>query len=72
MDSLTTRAALQVGETVVIVGAGGVSSLAVQIARSAGARVFAVCSYYMVDVVRELGAEDAINYKHEDFVEIVR
>ena len=71
-DALITRCALQVGETVLIHGAGGVGSLAVQIAKSAGARVFVVCSDYMVDEVRRLGADLAINYKSQDFVNVIQ
>lgn len=71
-DALITRGLLQVGETVLIHGAGGVGSFAVQIAKAAGARVFVTCSDYMVDLAMQLGATRAINYKTEDFVEIVK
>jgi NADPH:quinone reductase-like Zn-dependent oxidoreductase len=71
-DALITRANLQVGESVLIHGSGGVGSLAVQIAKAAGARVFVTCSSRMVDLVKELGADYAINYKSQDFVEVVQ
>lgn len=71
-DALATRARLRVGETILIHGAGGVGSLAIQIARAAGARVLVSCSDYMVDLAKELGAERAINYKSEDFVKAVQ
>lgn len=70
-DALVTRANVQPGETVLIHGAGGVGSLGIQIARAAGARVLAVCSDYMLDTAKELGADRAINYKSEDFAPIV-
>jgi NADPH2:quinone reductase len=71
-DAIVTRGKLEVGESVLIHGAGGVGSFAIQIASSAGARVFAVCSDYMVNTVKELGAYKAINYKTEDYQEIIR
>ena len=71
-DALVPRGMLQVGETILIHGAGGVGSLAIQIARAAGARVFVTCSDYMVAEVKRLGADQAINYKSQDFVKIVQ
>jgi NADPH:quinone reductase-like Zn-dependent oxidoreductase len=71
-DALITRANLQVGESVLIHGSGGVGSLAVQIAKAAGARVLVTCSSRMVDLVKELGADCAIDYKSQDFVEVVQ
>ena len=71
-DGLITKANLVVGETVLIHGAGGVGSLAVQIAKAAGAFVLVVCSDYMVDLASELGADRAIDYKSEDFVAVVQ
>ena len=71
-DALITRANLQVGESVLIHGSGGVGSLAVQIAKAAGARILVTCSSRMVDLVKELGADCAIDYKSQDFVEVVQ
>ena len=70
-DGLIERAGLRVGETVLIHGCGGVGSLAVQIAKAAGAEVFVTCSDSMVDVAESLGADLAIDYKSEDFVPLV-
>jgi len=69
-DAMVNRGLLEVGETTLIHGAGGVGSLAIQIAVAAGARVFAVCSDYMEETVKEYGAFP-LNYQQEDFVEIV-
>lgn len=69
-DAIIRRGMTEVGETVLIHGVGGVGSFATQIAVAAGARVIAVCSDYMVDQVKEYGAEP-INYKEEDFAERV-
>jgi NADPH2:quinone reductase len=54
-------------------GAGGVGSAAIQLARAAGARVLATAGgAEKVGVCRELGAEVAIDYREENFVEVVK
>jgi NADPH:quinone reductase-like Zn-dependent oxidoreductase len=59
---------VQPGQTVLVIGAaGGVGSLAVQIAKRLGARVTAVSSTSKVDLVRSIGADDVIDYTREDF-----
>jgi NADPH2:quinone reductase len=70
---LFDRAELQAGETVLIhAAAGGSGSAAVQLAANAGARVFATAgSDEKVALCRELGAHVAINYRTDDFAEIV-
>ncbi|HTI14829.1 MAG TPA: zinc-dependent alcohol dehydrogenase family protein [Dictyobacter sp.] len=71
-DALITRAHLRVGETVLIHGGtGGVGSLAVQIAKAAGAYVFTTCSGKNVDFARQLGADRVIDYNTENFVDVV-
>jgi len=61
---LVDAGGLQAGQTVLIHGgAGGVGSIAVQIANSLGARVAATCSAANMDHVRALGAEIAIDYR---------
>lgn len=71
---LHRRAALRAGETVLVhAGAGGVGSAAIQLAKAAGARVVATAGGAdKVEVCRRLGADVAIDYKAEDFVEVVR
>lgn len=71
-DALVLKAKVRVGESVLIHGAGGVGSVAVQLAKAAGAYVIAVCSDYMVDTVKDLGADVAINYRSQDFVGVVK
>jgi NADPH2:quinone reductase len=70
---LFERAELQAGETVLIhAAAGGAGSAAVQLAVNAGAKVFATAgSKEKVELCRELGAQVAINYREENFAEIV-
>ncbi len=54
-------------------GAGGIGTFAIQIAKQLGARVFATSgTAEKLEVCRDLGAEVAINYRDEDFVEVVR
>jgi NADPH:quinone reductase-like Zn-dependent oxidoreductase len=62
--ALMTRGRLRAGEDVVILGAGsGVSTAAIQIAKYAGARVFATShSDEKLERARELGADIGVNY----------
>jgi len=72
--ALHHRVRLEAGETVLVhAGAGGVGSAAIQIAKSAGARVIATAGgQEKVEVCRELGADTAIDYREENFVEVVK
>jgi NADPH:quinone reductase len=72
--ALHHRAQLKSGETVLVhAGAGGVGSAAIQIARASGARVAATAGGpEKVEVCRDLGAEIAIDYRVENFVEVVK
>jgi NADPH:quinone reductase-like Zn-dependent oxidoreductase len=71
---LITRARLRASEDVLILGASaGVGIAAIQIAKVAGARVFAAASSdAKLALCRELGADVLINYKEEDFARRIR
>lgn len=61
---------LKAGERVLIHGAaGGVGHFAVQFAKNHGAYVIATARAEDTDLLRELGADEVIDYKHERFEE---
>ncbi|MDQ7070423.1 MAG: NAD(P)H-quinone oxidoreductase [Rhodobacterales bacterium] len=68
------RGALQAGEKFLVHGgSSGIGTTAIQLARAFGARVFATAgSGEKCDICRDLGAEIAINYNTQDFVEVLR
>jgi NADPH:quinone reductase-like Zn-dependent oxidoreductase len=67
-------AALQPGEVLLVHGgAGGIGSFAIQLAAQVGARVFTTAGTAGKRAFcRDLGAEVAIDYHDEDFVEVVK
>ncbi len=68
LQGLRDKGKLQPGQDVPIYGAsGGVGTFAVQIAKSFKARVTAVCSTRNMDMVRSIGADETIDYTHQDF-----
>ena len=68
------RGALQAGERFLVHGgSSGIGTTAIQLASVFGARVFATAgSDKKCQTCRNLGAEIAVNYKREDFVEVIR
>jgi NADPH:quinone reductase-like Zn-dependent oxidoreductase len=71
---LLTRAELQAGEEVLVLGAGsGVGSAAIQIAKMFGCRVFATGgNEAKLGKARELGADEVINHKTQSIKSEVR
>jgi NADPH:quinone reductase-like Zn-dependent oxidoreductase len=67
-------AGLQPDETLLVHGgAGGIGTMAIQLAHALGARVITTAgSPEKLDVCRSLGADVTINYREEDFVAVVR
>ena len=68
------RGALKPGETLLIHGgSSGIGTMAIQLAKALGSRVIVtVGSKDKADACLKLGADKAINYKTEDFVEAVK
>jgi putative PIG3 family NAD(P)H quinone oxidoreductase len=73
-SNLFMIAGLQQGETLLVHGgAGGIGTMAIQLAHALGARVVAtVGSAEKGDVCRRLGADVVVSYKEQDFVDEVR
>ena len=63
---------LQPGERILVQGgAGGVASFAIQLAKRIGASVITTASAANIEYVREMGADEIIDYNAQDFTEIV-
>ena len=61
------------GQKVLIHGAaGGVGSMAVQFAKYFGAYVIATAGGYSKDYLKDLGADEVIDYRTEDFTKVVK
>ncbi|MFJ2426384.1 zinc-dependent alcohol dehydrogenase family protein [Pseudomonas sp. NPDC087804] len=71
-EALVTRAALRVGESILVHGgSGGVGHVAIQMAKAMGARVFTTVRETNVEFARSLGADTVIDYEKEDYVDVI-
>ena len=71
LQALRDDARLQPDQSALINGAsGGVGVFAVQIAKILGARVTAVCSHRNADLVKELGADEVVDYGKVELVNL--
>ncbi|MGH7540359.1 MAG: NAD(P)-dependent alcohol dehydrogenase [Gemmatimonadota bacterium] len=70
LQAIRDVAKVQPGQRVLVVGAGGgVGSLTVQVAKAFGAEVTGVASSSKADLVRQIGADEVIDYTREDFTD---
>ena len=64
------KANIRRGQEVLIYGASGTTGIiAIQLARSLGARVTAICSASNIEMVKSLGADAAIDYTKQDVLD---
>ncbi len=73
-DNVFTRGRLRAGETILIHGgSSGIGSTAIQLAKQFGATVYATAgSPEKCDFCRSLGADEAIDYRAQDFLTEVK
>jgi NADPH:quinone reductase-like Zn-dependent oxidoreductase len=72
-QALVERANLKRGQKVLIhAGSGGVGTFAIQLAKHVGATVATTTSTANLDLARILGADIVIDYKKEDFADVLR
>ena len=71
-QSLVERGNVQPGQKVLIHGGnGGVGTIAIQLAKHLGAHVATTVSAANADFVRELGADEVIDYATQDFADVL-
>lgn len=67
------RVQLKPGQKVFIpAGSGGIGTFAIQLAKHLGAKVGTTTSAGNVELVRSLGADEVIDYKEQEFEEVLR
>jgi NADPH:quinone reductase-like Zn-dependent oxidoreductase len=72
-QALKERAHLKPGQKVFIpAGSGGIGTFAIQLAKHLGAKVGTTTSTGNVELVQSLGADEVIDYKQQEFEEVLR
>src|SRR2546425_52441 len=72
-QALKERAKLKPGQKVFIpAGSGGIGTFAIQLAKHLGAKVGTATSTGNVDLVQSLGADEVVDYKKQEFEEVLR
>jgi NADPH:quinone reductase-like Zn-dependent oxidoreductase len=71
-QALKERARIKPGQKVFIpAGSGGIGTFAIQLAKHLGAKVGTTTSTANVDLVRSLGADEVIDYKQQEFEDVL-
>ena len=72
-QALKERADLKPGQKIFIpAGSGGIGTFAIQLAKHMGAKVGTTTSTANVDLVKRLGADEVVDYKHQTFEAVLR
>lgn len=72
-QALKERVRLKPGQKVFIpAGSGGIGTFAIQLAKHLGAKVGTTTSTGNVELVRNLGADEVIDYKQQEFEQVLR
>lgn len=72
-EALVVRAALKVGESILVHGgAGGVGHVAIQLAKAIGAKVFTTVRGVNAEFAQSMGADVIIDYEEEDYVDVIQ
>src|SRR5581483_6534608 len=71
-QALKERAKLRPGQKVFIpAGSGGIGTFAIQLAKHLGAKVATTTSSGNVELVRNLGADEVVDYKKQEFEKVL-
>jgi alcohol dehydrogenase len=72
-QALVDHIGLQAGQKILIHGgAGGIGSIAIQLAKHIGAYVATTVGATEAEFVKNLGADEIIDYQHKDFAELLK
>ncbi len=73
LQALKERLSLRPGQKVFIpAGSGGIGTFAIQLAKVLGAQVGTTTSTTNIDLVRSLGADEVVDYKKQEFEDVLR